>query len=105
MPTFGDVFRAYVKPTLGGELVIRKRNVIRRSARVKAVNEKFGNAKIAQQAKQACLNAGKGVEVVRYKNGQRVTEKACPIQEFRKYLRAQARTAGLASPGGFIQEV
>lgn len=95
MVTLADVFRAYVKPSLGGELVLRKRNVTRRSAKVIEVNEKFGNAKIAESARQACINAHKGYKAIRYVDGQRKVVDVCPIQEFRKYLRAQAKNAGL----------
>ena len=95
MPTFGDVFRAYVKPSLGGELVIRKRNTIRRSENVRKVNENFATAKLASQANGKCKQDNKTVKQIRYVGGKRVEADVCPIQYFRSYLRQAGKNANL----------
>lgn len=40
-----DVWRLYIKPSMHGQLVIRKKTVMRRSARVIAVNRSFAAVK------------------------------------------------------------
>ncbi len=71
MPTLADVFRAYVKPSMDGALIIRKRTVNRKSERVKERNRLFAEAKIAT----AC--------------------KGKPWKQFVSCLREQARIKGL----------
>lgn len=52
----GDVWRLYVKPSLDGRLVIRKKTVMRRSARVLERNRTFA-ATIGRRP-QACGGQG-----------------------------------------------
>ena len=49
--TFADVFRAYVKPSMGGALIIRKRGVRRTSEKVKAINRRMADLKPASKCK------------------------------------------------------
>lgn len=67
--TFADIWRIYAKPSMDGRLITRKKGVIRRSEKVKKVNERFAAAKPASKCKGlpwkkfvACLreNAPKG---------------------------------------------
>ena len=51
MATLGDIIKVYVKPSMDGRLIIRKRGVNRTSANVIAVNRKFANAKLASSCK------------------------------------------------------
>jgi len=73
--TLGDAFRVYIKPSLGGRLVIRKRNTIHYSERVKARQRWVAERKPGKIAREKCEAAGKVV-------GGR-----CPIKYFRVYLR------------------
>jgi len=75
MPTMADVWRVYVKPSMDGRLVIRKKGVIRRSERVIERNRRFAQAKIASACK-----------------GRR-------WKQFVSCLREQARSAGLTTRG------
>ncbi|HDJ51103.1 MAG TPA: hypothetical protein ENF25_02760 [Thermoprotei archaeon] len=79
--TLGDAFRVYIKPSLDGRLVIRKKNTIRYSEKVKAINEKVATAKPAIRAKERCLRDHPEF-------GNR-----CPIKYFIKYLREEMKSA------------
>lgn len=81
--TLADVYRVYVKPSMKGRLVIRKKTVIRRSERVKEVNKAFAQAKIAARAHEMC--AAKYPQYA----------KRCPWPLFVRFLREAAREAGL----------
>jgi hypothetical protein len=47
----GDMFKIYTKPSMDGAIIIRKRGVIRRSEKVKAINRKLAAAKPARACK------------------------------------------------------
>lgn len=49
--TLGDIIKVYVKPSMDGRLIIRKRGVTRRSERVLERNRMFANAKLASACK------------------------------------------------------
>jgi len=72
MPTLGDVFRVYVKPTLNGLMVIRKRNVNRQSPNVMAIMEQLKAKKGAPDhpAKKAHERCGEYHEVLTYIPGE-----------------------------------
>jgi hypothetical protein len=88
----GDVWRLYVKPSLDGELVFRKKTTMRRSARVVAINQKVAANPPAKAASQACINAGKSKTVVKYVGGTRQLAQAADIKCFKSQLRSQMRT-------------
>ena len=71
MATLGDIIKVYVKPSMDGKLIIRKRGVNRKSERVLERNRMFARAKIAS----AC--------------------KGRPWKQFVSCLRSQAESAGL----------
>ncbi len=71
MATLADVFRAYIKPSMDGRIILRKRGVIRRSEKVLERNRRFGEAKIATECK------------------------GLPWKQFVSCLREQARAKGL----------
>ena len=92
MPTAGDVWRPYIKPSLNGLLVLRKRNTIHTSERVLKVQNKIREysrtekspAKIAYDA---CKADGKTVKKRVYKPGEGYVEKeVCPMPIFKRYL-------------------
>jgi len=93
MPTLGDVFRAYIKPSLDGEIIIRKKNTVQTSARVEAVKSKLRETKNtdrapAKVAHEACVKAGRAVEKRVYVPGKGYeTRMVCPISEMRSFLR------------------
>jgi hypothetical protein len=47
----GDMFKIYTKPSMDGAIIIRKRGVIRKSEKVKAINRKLAAAKPAHACK------------------------------------------------------
>ena len=82
------MWRPYVKPSLGGLLVIRKRNTIQTSARVAASKARVAEGKPAKIAYERCKAEGKTVRKRIYVPGQGYVDKeVCPINVFRKYLR------------------
>jgi len=90
MPTLGDVFRCYVKPTLDGLLVIRKRNVIRKSKKVMAINKKLEDAVAAGKAPAKLARE----ECIRHKGWYYIGKdgkKHCHIKHFIKLLRKYMR--------------
>ncbi len=54
MATLGDIIKVYVKPSMDGRLIIRKRGVNRLSDRVRARNEVFSNAAHSGNLSTAC---------------------------------------------------
>lgn len=52
MATLGDIIKVYVKPSMDGRLIIRKRGVNRRSERVLERNKVF--AEIARKVVPSC---------------------------------------------------
>jgi hypothetical protein len=88
MTTLGDIIRPYVKPSLGGRIVLRKRTTNQQSARVAISKQRVAEKKPAQRAKELCINEGKTVKKVVYVPGKGKQEvEVCPIDEFRKYLK------------------
>lgn len=63
MPTAGDIWKVYVKPSLDGEMVIRKRTSNQTSARLKARQDKLAalpdGSYPSQVAHKALVAAGK----------------------------------------------
>jgi len=88
MVTLADVFRAYVKPSLKGRLILRKRTSNQTSARLEARKMKVAEAKPAVAAHERCVAEGKAVPKRVYVAGQGYKEKpVCPIDVMRRYLR------------------
>jgi len=85
--TPGDIFRMYVKPSLGGRIVFRKKNTIQTSARLEARKSEVAQLKPGEKAYERCRSEGKTIKKLVYVPGQGQQEKdVCPIQHFRKYL-------------------
>ncbi|MHC1636322.1 MAG: hypothetical protein ACXQTS_06890 [Candidatus Methanospirareceae archaeon] len=90
--TLGDVFRVYLKPSLNGRLVIRKRNTIQTSARVEASKERVKARPPAGPAHDALVAAGKCPEKRVYVPGRGYEVRpVCPISEFRKQLSIEMK--------------
>jgi len=94
MPTLGDVFKVYIKPSLDGLMVIRKRNTVQESAAVFASKDAVANAPAyigkypAQLAHEELVKEGKCREKIVYRPGKGYEVKpVCPIKEMKKYLR------------------
>jgi len=94
MPTLGDVFRVYVKPSLDGLMVVRKRNTIQTSAAVEASKERVANAPRiigdypARLAHAELEREGKCRPKLVYKAGQGYIEKpVCPAKLMKAKLR------------------
>jgi hypothetical protein len=91
--TLGDTFRVYVKPSLEGELVIRKKTSNQSSGRVKARQDKVHKTKNtenapAKVAHKQCESDKKTRTVKVYVPGEGYKEKAvCPIKEMKSYLK------------------
>lgn len=91
--TLGDTLRAYIKPSLNGEIVLRKRTSNQTSGRLKARQNKVAATKNsasapARVAHDACKAAGKTRNVRVYEPGKGYTEKpVCPIKEMKSQLR------------------
>ena len=47
----GDIIRVYIKPSMDGAMIIRKRGVIRKSEKVKRINRIIAEAKPASACK------------------------------------------------------
>ena len=87
MATLGDEFKLYIKPSLKGELVIRKRNSNQSSLALKKWQLAVAEAKPAISAHQNCSQKRK---VMVYKPGQGYVEvERCTIQSFKAALRQQ----------------
>jgi hypothetical protein len=93
MTTLGDIIRAYVKPSLGGRIVLRKRTTNQQSARVAESKQRVALARPALEAHRRCIEEGKAVKKMKYvfdkdRGGYVKKEvEVCPIDEFRKYLK------------------
>ncbi len=86
--TFADVFKAYVKPSLKGRLVLRKRTSNQTSSRLQARKMKVAEAKPAEEAHRRCIADGKAVPKRVYVPGKGYEEReVCPIEVFKSYLR------------------
>ena len=94
MPTLGDVFRAYIKPSLDGAIILRKRTTDQVSPRVAASKERVERAKPSVGAHDACVAAGKARPVRVYEPGVGYKEeKVCPIKVMKSFLRDAMKRA------------
>lgn len=93
MPTAADVYRVYIKPSLNGEMIFRKRTSTQTSQRLKAVKLKVEATKgqpsaPAKVAHNACEAINKTVTKRVYVPGTGYQEKkVCPIKEMRSQLK------------------
>lgn len=94
----GDMFTAYVKPSLDGEVVLRKPTSDQTSNRLKARQEKLAKTKNTANAPAAiahskCVAAGKTVKKKVYEPGKGYKEAdVCPIKEMKGFLRQALET-------------
>jgi len=94
MPVLGDVLRAYVKPSLNGEIILRKRTSHQVSPRVHNSQDRVGKAKPSVAAHTACEAAGKTRPVRVYIPGKGYDErKVCPISIMKSFLRDAMKKA------------
>jgi hypothetical protein len=94
MPVLGDVLRAYIKPSLDGAIILRKRTSTQTSMRVKASKDRVAASKPSKSAHDACVSAGKARKVRVYKPGTGYEEKdVCPIKEMKPRLRESMKRA------------
>ena len=87
--SLGQAFRVYVKNTgrQKDALIIRKRGVNRKSAKVKEINEKFKEAKISTKAREMCLQEASSNCIYVGDDG----EKHCKIECLVVYMSKIAR--------------
>lgn len=92
--TIADIWSVYVKPSLNGRTIFRKKGVNRRSERVKERNREFAKLRASKVAKYHCLKEG-GPDCIRVKNtyvgGERIKIKICKWGCFEPKLRQAAR--------------
>ncbi len=94
MATLADTFTAYIKPSLDGLLVLRKRTTNQTSARVAASKKRVEDAKPSVVAHNACVAAGESRKVKLYKPGTGYIEKdVCPIKTMKRHLRTAMKSA------------
>ncbi len=85
---------AYIKPSLDGALILRKRTTTQVSARVKASKERVRTARPSVAAHDACVAANKARMVRVYVPGTGYQEKAvCPIKTMKSFLRDSMKRA------------
>lgn len=98
MATLADTYSVYIKESLDGRLIIRKKTTKHVSPRVEASKERVARAKPGAIAERMCIDAGYAVEKKVYKPGEGyITKKVCPMRHFRRFLReAMARAHGRA---------
>jgi len=88
--TLADLYTLYSKPSLEGRLVIRKRRTHQVSDRLRKRKEWVREKTPADEAHDACVEAGKSIKKRLYIPGKGYEEvDVCPIQEFRKFLRVE----------------
>jgi len=88
MVTLADIYKPYVKPSLQGRLVLRKRTSNQTSARLQERKMKVAQAKPATKAHERCVAEGYAVPKRVYVPGRGYEEKqVCPIQIMKRYLR------------------
>ena len=91
--SLADVWRLYVKPSMKGAVIIRKKTVIRRSAKVLERNRDFATKKIASEAKSKCIedakNPDKNLSYCIYIGKDK--KEHCRWECFIRYLREVAR--------------
>jgi len=96
-PTLGDTFRIYVKPSLDGLLVVRKKTTRHTSSRVEASKERLRKLKDtgnvpSKVAHEELARQGKCPTKKVYVPGKGYEEKpVCPIKEMRSALRVQMK--------------
>lgn len=89
----GDMFTAYIKPSLDGEVVLRKPTSDQSSGRLKARQDKLASTKgkdsaPAVIAHKACSAAKKTVMKKVYQSGVGYKDvEVCPIKEMKGYLK------------------
>ncbi len=94
MPTLGDVFRAYIKPSLDGAIILRKKTSDQTSDRVAKSKERVRTAKPSKAAHDACVSAGLARSVRVYEPGVGYKEqKVCPIRTMKSFLRDSMKRA------------
>ncbi|MEM2445747.1 MAG: hypothetical protein QW734_03730 [Candidatus Bathyarchaeia archaeon] len=71
MATLGDIIRVYVKPSLDGKLIIRKKGSIQTSARL-------------ARRKEAVAEAGRAGLIAKAAHDELVKEGVCPIKRVYK---------------------
>jgi len=108
-----DVFRAYVKPSLGGAVIIRKRGVVRKSEKVMEINDvlRFADYKPASVAKILCLiSMGKDVAGM---SAEELKTTHCPFEKFRQFekwamvivAKKTIESKNLTVPEGYRQAI
>jgi CheY-like chemotaxis protein len=108
MPTLGDVFRVYVKPSLDGLMVVRKRNTRQKSAAVAASKARVADAPRiigdypARIAHENLVRADKCPTQYVYEPGKGyVAKPVCPAKlmkaELRKVMTELHRKGGARS--------
>jgi hypothetical protein len=91
----GDVLRAYIKRSLGGAIVLRKRTTDQTSPRVEASKKALKSLKNKPEvppkvAHGKCVGAGDSVKKFKYIPGKGyVIEDVCPIEKMKSYLRTE----------------
>lgn len=102
MATLADTFTAYIKPSLDGRLVLRKRTSNQTSSRVAASQRRVEDAKPSVRAHEACVAAGESRKMRMYIPGLGYQERdVCPIKTMKRHLRNAMRSAhgGAGIPG------
>lgn len=100
MTTAGDIWRMYVKPSLGGRVVFRKRTSIQTSARLKERQSALAALKMSPDAPatkchKMLVDKGKCVEKEVHIPGKGKQKKmVCPISEMRSCLREEMKKVG-----------
>lgn len=99
MSSLGDVYRVYVKPSLDGLMVVRKKTTRHVSARVAASKERIRKYSEtvkppAREAHEALVAAGKCPTKRVYKPGVGYEERpVCPIKLMKSELRKAMKRA------------
>jgi len=97
-PTLGDTYRVFIKPSLDGRLVIRKRTTRQTSARVEASKKRIKDAAAtgkapAKLAHDALVAAGKCSTKRVYIPGKGYEDRpVCPIKLMRSELSKAMRS-------------
>jgi hypothetical protein len=97
MATLGDTFRVYIKPSLDGQLVIRKKTTNQTSAAVKARQAKLASLPKSELPSVACHNelvaAGKcpTKRVYSQELGRMAERAVCPIKLMKVCMRKRMK--------------
>jgi hypothetical protein len=93
--SLGDVYRIYVKPSLGGLLVTRKKRTRQTSPAVEASKKRLRDFKgkveaPSKKAHKKCIDAGAGTKKLVYVKDIGYVEKpVCPMKDMIGFLRTQ----------------